>query len=209
MKRLATSEAGFPAAFQALLDDARDTTTRVDAAVSDIIAAIRAGGDDALCAATAKFDRLDLTPDRLAIRSEEIESEVAKVTPELLAALDLAATRIEAFHRAQMPIDMQMHDDAGLTMGLRWTPLDSVGLYVPGGKAAYPSSVLMNALPAHVVRAHPRRRAEPAGAGGRQARRGQHHLPCRRRAGHRRNGLWHADHRRRRPYRRPRQCLCR
>jgi histidinol dehydrogenase len=69
----------------------------------------------------------------------------------LASALDLAATRIEAFHRAQMPIDMQMHDDAGITMGLRWTPLDAVGLYVPGGKAAYPSSVLMNALPARVA----------------------------------------------------------
>jgi histidinol dehydrogenase len=151
MKRLDTTEAGFADAFQALLDDARDTTTRVDAAVAEIIAAIRAGGDAALCAATAKFDRLELTPDRLAIQADEIEAEVAKVSPELLAALDLAATRIEAFHCAQMPIDMQMHDDAGLTMGLRWTPLDSVGLYVPGGKAAYPSSVLMNALPARVA----------------------------------------------------------
>ncbi len=151
MKHLVTTEPGFAAAFEALLDDARDTTTRVDAAVSEIIAAVRAGGDEALCAATAKFDRMALTSDRLAIQADEIEAEVAKVSPELLAALDVAATRIEAFHRAQMPIDMQMHDDAGLTMGLRWTPLDSVGLYVPGGKAAYPSSVLMNALPARVA----------------------------------------------------------
>ena len=151
MKRLATTDAGFAAAFQALLEDARDTTTRVDAAVAEIIASIRAGGDAALCAATAKFDRLSLTPDRLAITTEEIDGAVASMPPELLAALDLAATRIEAFHRAQLPVDMQMHDDAGVTMGLRWTALDSVGLYVPGGKAAYPSSVLMNALPACVA----------------------------------------------------------
>ncbi len=151
MKRLSTSAQNFAAEFQALLDDARDTTTRVDAAVAEIVASIRAGGDDALCAATAKFDRLALTPDRLAIPTAEIDAAVAGVAPELLAALDLAATRIEAFHRAQLPVDMQMHDDAGVTMGLRWTPLDSVGLYVPGGKAAYPSSVLMNALPARVA----------------------------------------------------------
>ena len=69
----------------------------------------------------------------------------------MAAALDLAATRIEAFHRAQLPVDMQMHDDEGVTMGLRWTPLDAVGIYVPGGKAAYPSSVLMNALPARAA----------------------------------------------------------
>jgi histidinol dehydrogenase len=151
MKRLATTDPDFAPRFQALLDDARDTTSRVDAAVAEIIAAVRAGGDDALCAFTARFDRLDLTPDRLAIREADIEAAVANVSPDLLAALDLAATRIEAFHQAQMPVDMQMHDDAGLTMGLRWTPLDSVGLYVPGGKAAYPSSVLMNALPARVA----------------------------------------------------------
>ena len=151
MKRLATTDPDFAAAFQTLLDDARDTTTRVDAAVAEIIQNIRAGGDTALCAATAKYDRLTLTPDRLAISGEEIETAVASVPPELVAALDLAATRIEAFHRAQLPVDMQMHDDAGVTMGLRWTALDSVGLYVPGGKAAYPSSVLMNALPARVA----------------------------------------------------------
>ncbi len=151
MKRLATTDPGFAAAFQALLEDARDTTARVDAVVSEIIAGIRAGGDAALCAATAKFDRLALTPDRLAITKDEIDAAVAGVSPALLAALDLAATRIEAFHRAQLPVDMQMHDEAGVTMGLRWTALDSVGLYVPGGKAAYPSSVLMNALPARVA----------------------------------------------------------
>ena len=151
MRRLSTTQPGFEAAFGALLDDARDTTARVDAAVAEILAAVRAGGDRALCDYTAKFDRLPLTPDRLAIPAAEIDAAVAEVPDGLLAALDLAATRIETFHRAQLPVDMQMHDDAGVTMGLRWTPLDSVGLYVPGGKAAYPSSVLMNAIPARVA----------------------------------------------------------
>jgi histidinol dehydrogenase len=85
------------------------------------------------------------------VTEAEIDAARAAIAPDLAAALDLAATRIEAFHRAQMPIDMQMHDDAGVTMGLRWGPLDAIGIYVPGGKAAYPSSVLMNALPARVA----------------------------------------------------------
>jgi histidinol dehydrogenase len=151
MKHLSTTEAGFPAAFKTLLDDARDTTTRVDSAVAAIIAAIRETGDTALCAYTEKFDRLNLAPETLAITAQEIESALASIPKTLIEALDTAATRITAFHQAQMPIDMQMHDDAGVTMGMRWTPLDSVGLYVPGGKAAYPSSVLMNALPARVA----------------------------------------------------------
>ena len=108
-------------------------------------------GDDALCAFTEKFDRLRITQASLRITPAEIEAATASTPPELRAALDVAASRIESFHRAQLPADMQMHDDEGLTMGMRWTALDSVGLYVPGGKAAYPSSVLMNAIPARVA----------------------------------------------------------
>jgi histidinol dehydrogenase len=151
MRFYATTEPGFPAAFDALLDEARQTTAQVDGVVAAIIADIRARGDEALCAYTAQFDRVTMTPDTLRVTAAEIDDAVAKTPADLAAALDLAATRIEAFHRAQMPVDMQMHDDAGVTMGLRWTPLDAVGLYVPGGKAAYPSSVLMNALPARVA----------------------------------------------------------
>ena len=149
MKRLATAAPDFAAAFEALLNEARETTTRVDAAVAAIIASIRADGDTALRAYTEKFDRF--TPNALQITAAEIDSACAATPPELHAALDTAATRIEAFHRAQLPTDMQMHDDEGVTMGLRWTPLDSVGIYVPGGKAAYPSSVLMNAIPARAA----------------------------------------------------------
>jgi histidinol dehydrogenase len=151
MKRLDTAEHGFEAAFTALLDQARETTARVDSVVAAIIARVRAEGDRALCAYTLEFDHLALTPQAMRVSVAEIENARARVAPDLLAALDLAATRIEAFHRAQLPVDMQMHDEAGVTMGLRWTALDAVGIYVPGGKAAYPSSVLMNAVPARVA----------------------------------------------------------
>jgi len=151
VKRLSTAEAGFEAAFGALLAQARETTARVDGAVAEIIAAVRARGDAALCEYTARFDRFALVAEDIAIGAAEIDAAVASVPAELMAALDLAAGRIEAFHAAQMPADLRMEDAAGLTLGMRWGALDAVGLYVPGGKAAYPSSVLMNALPARVA----------------------------------------------------------
>ncbi len=149
MKRLDTTSPDFAPDFRALVLDARDTTTRVDAPVAAIIADIRARGDEALIDYTSRFDRLDLTPDRLRIPQAEIDA--VQVAPALEDALDLAATRIETFHRAQLPADLEMTDTAGLHLGMRWSPLDAVGLYVPGGKAAYPSSVLMNAIPARVA----------------------------------------------------------
>jgi histidinol dehydrogenase len=151
MIRLTTTAPNFESAFTALLGQARETTESVDQAVAAIIAAVRADGDAALLRYTAQFDRLPLTPDRLRIVAEEIDAAVADIAPDLMAALDLAATRIEAFHRMQLPTDLQTTDAAGLTLGMRWGPLDAVGLYVPGGKAAYPSSVLMNAIPARVA----------------------------------------------------------
>ncbi|HLY88665.1 MAG TPA: histidinol dehydrogenase, partial [Acetobacteraceae bacterium] len=151
MTRLDTSNARFEHDFAALLNQTRETTESVDQAVAAIIADVRGEGDAALLRYTYRFDRVPLTADRLRIRADEIDAAVAAVSQELMAALDLAATRIEAFHRLQMPSDMQTTDAAGLTLGMRWLPLDAVGLYVPGGKAAYPSSVLMNALPARVA----------------------------------------------------------
>ena len=151
MKRLDTRAAGFEAGFAALLDQARETTSRVDHAVATIIADVRARGDVALLETTARFDRW--TPrDGAALRvtAEEIAAATAGIAPALMAALDLAAERIEAFHRAQMPRDLELTEASGLVTGLRWTALDAVGIYVPGGKASYPSSVLMNALPARV-----------------------------------------------------------
>ncbi len=151
MKRLDTRAADFEAGFAALLDQARDTTARVDAPVAAIIAEVRQRGDAALCDFTARFDRMAITPDRLRISEAEISAAIAEVPDALMAALEVAASRIEVFHRAQMPGDLRMTDAEGLTLGMRWGALDAVGLYVPGGKAAYPSSVLMNALPARVA----------------------------------------------------------
>jgi histidinol dehydrogenase len=151
MIRLSTADAGFDAAFAALLSQARETTERVDRAVSEILANVRARGDAAVLEYTARFDRLTLTAATLRIGAGDIEAAAASIPAELVAALDLAAARIEAFHRAQLPRDLRMTDAAGVTMGMRWGALDAVGLYVPGGKAAYPSSVLMNAIPARVA----------------------------------------------------------
>jgi len=152
MRRLSTTDATFGAAFSALLDEARETTARVDAAVAAIIADVRARGDAALIEFTARFDRwAPAGAAALRVTEAEIEAADAAVAPGLRAALDLAAGRIEAFHRAQLPRDIEMRDAAGLTLGMRWGALDAVGLYVPGGKAAYPSSVLMNAIPARVA----------------------------------------------------------
>lgn len=148
MIRLDTTSPGFEADFTALLSQARETTETVDRAVAGIIADVRNRGDAAVIEYTNRFDRQSLTADRLRITTAEVDAATASVSAELIAALDLAATRIEAFHRAQMPQDLRMTDAAGVTTGMRWTPLDAVGLYVPGGKAAYPSSVLMNAIPA-------------------------------------------------------------
>ncbi len=150
MRRLSTADAGFSEAFRSLLLD-RDTAVQVDGVVAEIIAAVRARGDAALCEYTAAFDRQTLTPTTLRVTADEIAAASAGIAPDRAAALDLAAQRIEAFHRAQMPSDLRMQDAAGLVLGMRWSPLDAVGLYVPGGKAAYPSSVLMNALPARVA----------------------------------------------------------
>ncbi len=149
---LETSTPTFEVGFQALLDDGRDTTTRVDAAVSGIITSVRRDGDAALIDLTRRFDRWSpVTADILRVSAAEIDEAAATVPADQLAALQVAARRIEAFHRAQLPADIAMTDADGVRTGLRWGPLDAVGIYVPGGKAAYPSSVLMNALPARVA----------------------------------------------------------
>ncbi len=151
MMRLSTSDPGFEAAFSALLHDARATTANVAGQVAAIIAEVRSRGDAALADLTARFDRLRLAPGALRVSRAEIDAAVAGIPPDLAAALDFAAARIERFHRAQLPQDIEVPDPDGLTLGIRWTALDAVGIYVPGGKAAYPSSVLMNALPAQAA----------------------------------------------------------
>ena len=149
MNRLDTTAPGFETDFTALLNQARETTSNVTDVVAAIIADIRARGDEALHEFTARFDRH--TTATLRITDAEITAAIATVPPAQLAALELAATRIDRFHRAQLPQDLKLDDPDGLTLGMRWNALDAVGLYVPGGKAAYPSSVLMNAIPARAA----------------------------------------------------------
>jgi len=148
---LTTDDPGFEAAFAALVGAARDAAEEVDAAVAGIIADVRARGDAAVQELTERFDRVALGPDTMAFSEAEIAAEIARVTPEDRAALELAAERIRAYHVRQMPADTDWTDTAGATLGWRWTPVASAGLYVPGGLASYPSSVLMNAIPARVA----------------------------------------------------------
>ncbi len=138
MKWLQSSDDDFETRLGSLLADRSAVETSVSTPVRDIIAAIRSQGDTALCNYTSRFDRLDLTADTLRISEAEIAREADRVDADLMEALTLAATRIEAFHRAQLPSNLSYTDDAGLTLGMRWTSLDAVGLYVPGGKAAIP-----------------------------------------------------------------------
>jgi len=149
--RLDSAAAGFERDFARLLDDKRETAADVDAAVKAIIADVRARGDAALIELTRRFDRLDLTVTPMRVDPAEIEAAVGQCSRETLAALDLAAERIEAYHRRLMPQDLDYTDAAGVRLGARWRPLAAVGIYVPGGLAAYPSSVLMNAIPAAVA----------------------------------------------------------
>ena len=148
---LDSTDPGFESAFAALLTMKREDAPDVDDTVAAIIADVRARGDAAVIELTARFDRLDLTPETLAFSAAEIETECAKVAPEDRAALELAAGRIRDYHARQMPADARWTDTAGASLGWRWTPVTAAGLYVPGGLASYPSSVLMNAIPARVA----------------------------------------------------------
>ncbi|MGB5068050.1 MAG: histidinol dehydrogenase [Albidovulum sp.] len=148
---LSTADAAFETGFSALLLAKREVAPDVDDAVAAIIADVRARGDAAVRELTARFDRLDLTADRLAFGADEIDAECARVTTEDRAALELAAERIRAYHARQMPEDQHWTDAVGAELGWRWTPVTAAGLYVPGGLASYPSSVLMNAIPAKVA----------------------------------------------------------
>ncbi len=145
------TDADFEPKFQALLGAKREDSPDVDAVVADIIADVRARGDDAVLELTAKFDRLELTADKLRFSDAEIEAYCAVVSSEDKAALELAADRIRAYHARQLPEDAFWEDETGASLGWRWTPVSAAGLYVPGGLATYPSSVLMNAIPAKVA----------------------------------------------------------
>ncbi|WIY27358.1 histidinol dehydrogenase [Parasedimentitalea psychrophila] len=148
---LDTSADDFEMGFAALLGAKREDSPDVDAIVADIIADVRARGDAAVLELTAKFDHLELAADQLAFSRDEIDAAIAEVGEADRAALELAAERIWSYHKRQMPSDESWTDSAGATLGWRWTAVSAAGLYVPGGLATYPSSVLMNAIPAKVA----------------------------------------------------------
>ena len=149
--RLATREAGFETAFRRLLETTREGAADVDAAVAAIIDDVAHRGDAALIDYTSRFDGVDLSVSSLRVARREIAAGAAMAPPETVAALRLAAGRIESFHRRQLPQAIDYVDALGVRLANRWRPISSAGLYVPGGTAAYPSSVLMNAIPAKVA----------------------------------------------------------
>ena len=148
---LSTTDADFETRFVDLLSAKREDSPDVDAVVADIIADVRARGDAAVIELTERFDRVALTAVNLSVSKQEVNEAVAQVNADDRAALELAASRIEAYHARQMPSDESWTDDVGATLGWRWTAVSAAGLYVPGGLATYPSSVLMNAIPAKVA----------------------------------------------------------
>jgi len=150
-RKLNQSDPHFEAAFTLLLDDKRETAQDVNDIVAGIIADVRRRGDDALIDYTGRFDRHPLERSKIHIGADEIDRAMSVCPKDQLAALAEAARRIAEFHHKQKPENIHYTDKDGVRLGLRWTPLSAVGLYVPGGTAAYPSSVLMNALPAKVA----------------------------------------------------------
>lgn len=148
---LSTKDADFDARFTAILNAKREDSPDVDDVVAGIIADVRKRGDAAVLELTAKFDRLELTADQLRVSEAEIDAEIAKVPEVERIALETAAERIRTYHARQIPQDEMWTDEQGATLGWRWTAVSAAGLYVPGGLASYPSSVLMNAVPAKVA----------------------------------------------------------
>jgi histidinol dehydrogenase len=148
---LRQSSVDFEQQFEAFLGTKREVSPDVDASVRDIIKAVRERGDAALIDYTLKFDKTDLGALGIAVTAEEIEAAAAACDPETVEALKLARDRIHSHHQRQMPKDDRYVDPIGVELGSRWTAVESVGLYVPGGTASYPSSVLMNAVPAKVA----------------------------------------------------------
>jgi histidinol dehydrogenase len=150
-RSLNTADAGFEEDFRALLGAKREVSVDVNDTVAAILAEVRSRGDAAVIEYTERFDRVNLTPETMRFTAAEIEAAVAACGKDTLAALRLAADRIQSFHEKQKPGELAYTDDAGVKLGQRWTAVAAAGLYVPGGTAAYPSSVLMNAIPARVA----------------------------------------------------------
>ena len=148
---LDSNDPGFPAAFDVLLGAKREDSPEVDYVVAEIIADVRARGDAAVLELTERFDRVTLTPETMRMSAQEVTRAADQVPAAERDALVLAAERIRAYHARQMPEDASWQDEKGATLGGRWTPVSAAGLYVPGGLASYPSSLLMNAIPAKVA----------------------------------------------------------
>lgn len=151
MQRLHSSNGAFAAAFAAVVNDRRESDAGVASDVAAIIAEVRARGDEALAEYTARYDGHLLVGDNWRISPEECREAFDALAPDLRAALELAAQRIRAYHEAQLPEDRDYTDAVGVRLGAKWRGVDGAGLYVPGGRAAYPSSLLMNAIPAKVA----------------------------------------------------------
>ena len=149
--RFELGESGFEEKFTTFLSAKRENDADVNGTVAQIIADVRKNGDTALFDYTKRFDQLELTSQSIRVSEKEIEEAVKSCKKETLDALYLAAERIEAFHEKQIPESRMFNDETGALLGWRWTPVFAAGLYVPGGTAAYPSSVLMNAVPAKVA----------------------------------------------------------
>ncbi|PDH68485.1 MAG: histidinol dehydrogenase [Sphingomonadaceae bacterium MED-G03] len=149
--RLSTSDADFAAAFTKLVDARREADEDVSRDVAAILKAVRAGGDAALADYTQRFDRHDLDVSGWAVTPAETRAALDTLATDLRDALELAAARITAYHEKQKPQDSDGVDSAGVRLGARWSAVDAAGLYVPGGRAAYPSSLLMNVIPAKVA----------------------------------------------------------
>lgn len=151
MRRFSFSDPGFAAAFKAFLDERRGSPADVDAAVADVLEAVRVNGVEAVLDYTRRFDKVELTAETIRVTPEEIEQGAADTPADVREAIAFAAARIRAYHARQRPADQAWTDEAGVELGWRWTALEAVGVYVPGGRAAYPSTVLMNAVPAQVA----------------------------------------------------------
>jgi histidinol dehydrogenase len=151
LTRLNASAPDFDARLRAALSDREASNANVAPIVSDIIADVRARGDVALIDYTAKFDSLSLTTDTLRISAEEIKAARKECPADVVTALDIAAKRLRDFHEKQIPRDILYTDELGVRLGMRWSAISDVGIYVPGGRASYPSSVLHNAIPARVA----------------------------------------------------------
>lgn len=148
MRRFRYDQPGFADAFTAFVSERRETPEEVDTIVRDVLAAVRAEGVGALLRYAREFDRVELTEATLRVSADEIAEGAAKCPADVREAIAFAAERIRVYHERQRPADQRFTDSAGVELGWRWTPLEAVGIYVPGGRAAYPSTVLMNAVPA-------------------------------------------------------------